>query len=276
VDRDWRGSRLPVLELLGREPGAQPCSTRSCDARTDAWFSVYGDARRALILQVYGNFAREDETGGHSLGIGSSIELRPSSRAELSLSPYLARSMNPWQYLGEQRFHDDPQYLLGRLDQTTASVTGRFNLTFTPNLSFQLYVAPFVSAGTYSAFKVVRAPRARTLAERFHTFAPDAVVYDADSHSYILDLNEDGEGDARLWNPNFNSKALNSNAVLRWEYRRGSTLFVVWSQGRWDYLQDGSFAPGRDFGQLLGLRRGNGDLPVTNVLLVKLNYWVGM
>jgi hypothetical protein len=63
--------------------------------------------------------------------------------------------------------------------------------------------------------------------------------------------------------------------VLRWEYRPGSTLFVVWSHGRSDWVNDGTFSIGRDFGQLFG-GRGGRDLPVTNVLVVKLNYWVGM
>jgi hypothetical protein len=54
--------------------------------------------------------------------------------------------------------------------------------------------------------------------------------------------------------------------VLRWEYRPGSTFYVVWAQTRDDdVLQD--FAAGAD------LRRLFGAAPA-NVLLVKLNYWL--
>jgi hypothetical protein len=245
-------------------------------ARTDVWFGLYGDSRQTLNLQLFGNAGLEDETGGHSLGLGAALNLRPSSRLDLALTPYLGRNTDALQYLAEQSFEGAPYYLFGRLDQTTASLTARLNLTFTPNLSLQYSAAPFVSAGEYSQFKVVREPRARRFAARFHTFAPDEVGYDAEGHSYLLDLNGDGDFDGWLWNPEFNSKALNSNLVLRWEYRRGSTLFVVWSHGRWEYLQEGSFRMERDFGRLLGVRPDDYRLPATNVLMVKLNYWLGM
>jgi hypothetical protein len=244
-------------------------------ARSDAWFSLYGDTRRTLSVQLYGNAAQEDGTGGRSLGMGSSLTLRPSSRLELSLSPYLAWNTDAWLFMAEHLVHGAPYYLFGRVDQTTASLTGRVNLTFSPTLSLQFHAAPFVGAGEYSELKVVRELRAGRFTDRFHIFAADEVRSDADSHSFVLDLNADGEEDAWLWNPEFNSRALNSNMVLRWEYRRGSTLFVVWSQGRSDWVNDGAFHPGRDFGQLLGVRGGR-DLPVTNVLVVKLNYWLGM
>ncbi|MBW3655121.1 MAG: hypothetical protein KY444_03385, partial [Gemmatimonadetes bacterium] len=66
-----------------------------------------------------------------------------------------------------------------------------------------------------------------------------------------------------------------SNAVLRWEYRPGSTLFVVWSQGRENFVNDGSFDFSRDFGRLFG---ADDDVPVpaTNVLMIKLNYWLNL
>ena len=59
--------------------------------------------------------------------------------------------------------------------------------------------------------------------------------------------------------------------MLRWEYRPGSTLFVVWTQSRsgsWPY--DASFDLNRDFQRELFL-----DRP-TNVLLVKFNYWLSL
>jgi hypothetical protein len=76
-------------------------------------------------------------------------------------------------------------------------------------------------------------------------------------------------------NPDFNFKQFRSNAVLRWEYRPGSTLFVVWSQGREHYAADGSFRPGRDFGRLFGMDNDI-DVPATNVLMIKLNYWLNL
>lgn len=47
-------------------------------------------------------------------------------------------------------------------------------------------------------------------------------------------MDRDGDGTAELSfrNPDFNVRTFRSNLVLRWEYRPGSTLFVVWSQDR--------------------------------------------
>jgi hypothetical protein len=64
-----------------------------------------------------------------------------------------------------------------------------------------------------------------------------------------------------------NFKAFNSNLVLRWEYRPGSTLFVVWSQGRVDAGDvDVSRSMPRDFGRLF-------DQHPANTFLVKVSYW---
>lgn len=64
----------------------------------------------------------------------------------------------------------------------------------------------------------------------------------------------------------FNSKQFNSNAVLRWEYRAGSTLFLVWQQGRSDARDPGSVDYGRDLRSLFNSRPDN-------TLLLKASYW---
>jgi hypothetical protein len=57
--------------------------------------------------------------------------------------------------------------------------------------------------------------------------------------------------------------------VARWEYRPGSTLFVVWTQSRvQDELDVGTFAARRDYGNLFSARPDN-------VFLVKASYWLG-
>jgi hypothetical protein len=72
----------------------------------------------------------------------------------------------------------------------------------------------------------------------------------------------------RFDDPAFNVKRFRSNAVLRWEYRPGSTVFVVWSQGRDAETDDGAFRLGRDAGDLF-------RAAPENVFLVKWSYWLG-
>jgi hypothetical protein len=137
-------------------------------------------------------------------------------------------------------------YVFGHLDQTTVNVTGRFNYTITPNLSLQLYAQPFVSAGSYGAFKEVVDPRSGSYEGRYSPFAYPAEVYGI---------------------PDFNVKSFRTTNVLRWEYKPGSTLFVVWQQARENDAVPGGFNFSRDTRDIFGV-------PPHNVFLVKLAYWL--
>jgi hypothetical protein len=238
-------------------------------SRTDVWLSMYGDGRRTLSFQAYANASRDGGTDGRSLGVGAGVQLRPASGVDISLGPYLSRSTDAAQYLGVHVQDEASRYLFGRLDQTNASLTARVNVTFTPTLSLQVHAQPFIGAGEYSAIAEARALRARRFADRFHTFRGAEVRYDSASHGYFVDLAGQGVRSTYVYDPSFNSKSLNSNTVLRWEYQPGSSVFVVWTQGRSDYVTDGSFEIGRDARRLFGR---SGPLPVRNVVAVKASY----
>ncbi|MEO8578548.1 MAG: hypothetical protein ABI556_17690, partial [Gemmatimonadales bacterium] len=65
----------------------------------------------------------------------------------------------------------------------------------------------------------------------------------------------------------FVSRALRVNAVLRWEYRGGSSVYVVWQQSR-----DGEGLLSDDYQD--GINRVL-DVPAKNVLFVKASYRLG-
>jgi hypothetical protein len=67
--------------------------------------------------------------------------------------------------------------------------------------------------------------------------------------------------------PTFTTRSLRGNAVLRWEYRPGSTLYVVWQQDR---LSEDAMA---DFTVRRGLRSLFGA-NANNSLVVKIAYWL--
>lgn len=52
--------------------------------------------------------------------------------------------------------------------------------------------------------------------------------------------------------PDFNFKSLRFNAIFRWEWRPGSTLYLAWTQQRRDLADTGDFALMRDTRQLFG------------------------
>jgi hypothetical protein len=79
-------------------------------------------------------------------------------------------------------------------------------------------------------------------------------------------VREAGNGAAYSFdNPDFNVLELRSNLVLRWEYRPGAALFVVWSQGRSDNTGRNDFEMSSGFRDLM-------HLPATHVFLVKFTY----
>jgi hypothetical protein len=79
------------------------------------------------------------------------------------------------------------------------------------------------------------------------------------------DENMDGNTDYTFSDNNFNFMQFRSNLVFRWEYRPGSTFFLVWSQGRTQDNGYGNFNLHRDLNDLF-------DKHPENILLLKLSY----
>lgn len=230
---------------------------------------VRSDQRKPVSASVLVNASFENESDGQSLSIRPSLDVRLSPQAEFSLQPAITWNVDPAQYIGQRSVGGVTRYFLAHLDQTTALLTARFSYSFRPGLTFQFYGQPFISAGEYDRFKEVSNPKAGSFGERFRVFSEEEVVLDADAGRYQVDLNDDGQFDTDFGNPEFNLKQFRSNAVVRWEYRPGSTLFFVWNQGRRDFVPDGDFGLGHDVGSLF-------DVESTNVFLVKLSYWFNL
>ena len=103
-------------------------------------------------------------------------------------------------------------------------------------------------------------------ADRYHTFSGDEIQFDEQNDEYRIDEDLDGQTDYTLGKPDFNFKEFRSNLVIRWEYKPGSILYLVWTQDRNDYLSNGIFKPGPDFKRLF-------DTNPDNTFLIKMNYW---
>jgi hypothetical protein len=123
-------------------------------------------------------------------------------------------------------------------------MTVRGTINFTRDLSLQIYAQPFMAAVDYSNFKKLIPPKS------YEPVGPE--VYDEEVEQ-----------------PDFNWTSLNSNVVLRWEYRPGSALYFVWTQTR-DVTEDyGNFVWDREW-------RNLADSRGVNTFLVKLNYWLSI
>ena len=155
-------------------------------------------------------------------------------------------------------------YVLADLRQTTMPIEARFSYTFSPRFSFQLYAQPFGGTGRYTGFKELADPLAERFADRFRLYRPDEIERDGTGRQVRIG----GAAGVAFPDPDYGVRDMRSNAVLRWEYRPGSAVFLVWSQDRPAADGDGSFRADR---QLRKLARGR----ARNVFLLKASYWLG-
>jgi len=224
-------------------------------------------ARNSWTARVYYG---EDELGGETYRLSGEISIRPSSRFQLSAAPNYVRWILPRQWVTtlDTSSHGPAatygsRYVFGQIDQPTFLMELRANYTITPDLTLELYGEPFAANGHYYGLGEV--PRPRTFDLRHYGTAGTTIARDAGGNYTVTD--NGGADTLQIPNPDFSILSFHSNAVLRWEWRPGSTLYVVWAQNR-----DGSRVADRGvgFGDLVNSFRAQGD----NFLAVKVSYWI--
>jgi hypothetical protein len=139
--------------------------------------------------------------------------------------------------------------------------------TFSPKLSLQVFAQPLVSAGRFDRYKEFRAPGTFD----FDVYGRDrgTILRNKATQEVLVDPDDSGPAPAfRFEEREFTVRALRGNAVLRWEYRPGSTIFLVWQQVREEESAiadlDAAMRPGDAF-----------RVAANNVFLVKASYWFG-
>ena len=231
---------------------------------------IDSDARKSM---TYGArfLTAWDEAGGAVRSVNGDLSIRPTSSLRVTLEPGIKWSKDQAQYVATQ---DDPlatstygaRYVFAQIEQTTLNLDTRVDWTFSPKLSLQFYAQPLVVSGDYRDLKELRAAGTYD----FDVYGRDRGTVTPGAGGDNVD--PDGAGPAPTFfveEQNFNFRSLIGNAVLRWEYRPGSTLFVVWQQNRETTASVGNFDFSRD---LKGLFRAGPE----NVLAVKLTYWLGI
>jgi hypothetical protein len=197
------------------------------------------------------------------------VDVRPMNALSVSFEPGYSIQNKQLQYVTTTSAGTDPRYIFAEFDQKTLSFTFRLNYTINPELSLEYYGQPFVSAGKYSLYKRITDPDAKKFENKYHVFEGNEIAYISADNTYHLIENTDGSVDYTIDNPDFNFQQFRSNLVIRWEYSPGSTLFLVWSQGRTSSASDGSFNYGNDMRDLF-------DATPHNVFLLKFSYWFSL
>lgn len=134
------------------------------------------------------------------------------------------------QFVQNVSYNGGTRTIVGQVKQKTLRFTGRLTYNITPDLTVQYYGQPFITRPVYSKFAYVSNPLAKKYDDRFSVF-DTATQISFDSGTYSVDENKDGMVDYSFRRPDFNFVQFRSNFIVRWEYRRGSELYLVWSQG---------------------------------------------
>jgi len=240
LTRTYDGERGPLMHTPGGVWG---------------WWGVRTDGRKDIVYELEGSLNRND-AGGRTDYVGLSVDWTPTTRIGLSLDAgyntmhamanFVDNFASPGEGIG------GVSYVFAELDRRTVDVTLRADLLFSRHLSLQLYAQPYLTVGEYS--KPKRLARADS--------------YDFEYAEGVPDFDP-----ASIGNYDFEYASVNVNAVLRWEYRPGSTLYLVWKQGRSSY--DDGFSYGSGFRPELSASEMFDSEP-ENTVLIKLAHWFAL
>ncbi len=209
------------------------------------WAYVESDSRKPVVVSLNPS-AWANAGGSHGEDYNLSLEYKPATNVSLSFSPGYHPQYSNAQWVNTV---DDTTAVFAEFRSHVLDLTMRANVTLTPTLSLQMYTQPFVATGQYTRFKRLAAPG---------EYGFDAI----DDYATNARFNPDGV------DPDFGDRSLRGNLVLRWEYRRASTLYVVWSEAREEVVGDGRFRPFHDLAHAV-------TAPGRGTLQVKMSYWMG-
>lgn len=169
------------------------------------------------------------------------------------------------QYVTQNKTGAETRYIVGQLERETFFTTLRAELFATPELSLQFYGSPYFSRGKFTSLKKVGQSLDQDIQSRL---LPLQIIAKEDFTWYI-DETGDYAYDFAMNQPDFNFHELRSNFVLRWEYRAGSTIYLVWSHNRYSLQQE---YPSSRWNLYRDIAKAAAD----NAFMLKISYWLSL
>ncbi len=228
--------------------------------------AVNTDNRKKIVFSINSSYNRRP-SDGHRCSVDGALRWKVMNNLDFSIGPGYYDRISEIQYI---RRVTDPlmtdtfgaRYVFGRIHQRVLSASIRLNWIFTPRLTLQLYLQPYIAVGSYNRFKELAAPRTYD----YNVYGEGGSTINYADGIYTVD--PDGIGSSSEFtfdNPDFNFKSLRGTIVFRWEYLPGSILYFVWTQNRADFANPGDLQLRRDIGDLF-------TAPGDNIFLFKVSY----
>lgn len=238
--------------LMGRGPG---------------WtFNLGGGNRATSPTRWSWSYQRvTNDDGAATQRLSGSISMRPGPRWQFTVQPFYDRVTEPQQYVSTlpngRLVTYDTRYVFAFIDRNTASMEFRLSLTLRPDLNLDVYAEPFAASGRYYDYGELLQPESRKLLT-YGTLGT-TVTTNPDGSQVVTA----GDGTFTLRNRDFNTLSYRSNVVLRWEWRAGSTLYLVWQQDH---------AGSKVLGTPVGFNDAFRSItaPGANIFLIKTSFWI--
>lgn len=232
--------------------------------------NINTNSSRKVYGTMWANASRGGYQSSESWSAGINMTIKPGKSFSATLSPSYSKNSSMLQYVSKRSFGEENRYILSTINQQIVRMSVRLNYNITPDLTIQYWGQPFLAAMDYSGFRRITDPNADKFSDRFHTFSGNEIRYNDSEARYYIDENRDGTDDYSFSNPDGNFDQFLSNLVVRWEFRPGSTVYLVWSQNRDYYDETGSFSMNQNLTHLFD------DKKPFDIFLLKFTYRFGL
>jgi hypothetical protein len=212
------------------------------DNMTYSWYAnLDTDSRKKLSFSL--NPGSGTERGGSWWSNYMGITYKAASNIEVSVGANYSKSNGQMRWVTNSGYNDSLLSIFGKMDQTEFTPRVTFTYVPSPALSIQFSARTLISALSHRDFSVYNGGQDY---DENHPVINYAALEEANEYNY---------------------SAINSTLLMRWEYRPGSTLYVVWTRSRDEYdPTTGAFDMSRDVKRFF---KGNDN----NLFLIKASYW---
>lgn len=192
--------------------------------------AVVSDNRKKIYISINSSNFWGESNALVENNINMSLYFQPLDAMNVSISGgyghYFRRRD---QFVDNVADNNSIKTIVGEVKRKTLQFTARLSYNVTPDLTIQYYGEPYITRPLYNNFSYVSDPLAKKYDDRFKALNPSQISFN--NGMYAVDENNDGITDYSFSKPDFNFVQFRSNLVVRWEYKAGSELYLVWSQG---------------------------------------------
>ena len=210
----------------------------------------------------------DDDAGGWSSSLSAGSWMTVGKGLELGVVGGGSKGEDSRQYLvtrsGGSPATYGNRYVFSHLQRTDLFTQLRAKLAFAPDAVLTLYAEPFVSSGVNRDFGELDKPGSRFIRVYGAPGSFSTITPLPDGAHEVDDL----YGTFRIEDHDYWVRSFRATGVLRWEWRPGSTLFLIWQKTRWYQLSQGGDVGGA---QLFKSMRDPGE----DIALIKASFLLG-